>query len=141
MEELQDIASPGTSAREILGTSLGEVDNMVFARVGTKAYNELTETKLLEEAKKMLKKRKKMVNRMKLNLLVHGEDEAITSFETRLKPLARTGQFKEKCGACGEAADYTDQMVLDNLIRGLADDDIKKKVLAMPEEVPILWRK
>ena len=75
-----------------------------------------------------------MVNRLKLNSLVQCWDEAITSFETRLKPLARTGKFKEKSGACGEKEDYTDQMVLDNLIRGLADDDIKKKVLAIPEE-------
>ena len=99
------LANPGTSAREILGASLGEVDNMVFARVGAKAYNEMTEVKLLEEAKKMvLKKRNKFVNRLKLNSLVQGGDEAITSFETRLKPLVRTGKFKEKCESCGRTS-------------------------------------
>ena len=103
---------------------------MVFARVGVKA--KITEAKFLEEAMKMvLKKRNKLVNRLKLNSLVHGGADAITSFVTRLKPQARTGKFKEKCEACREAADYTDQMVLDNPIRGLANDDIKKKVLAM----------
>ena len=106
---------------------------MVFARVGVKA--KITEAKFLEEAMKMvLKKRNKLVNRLKLNSLVHGGADAITSFVTRLKPQARTGKFKEKCEACREAADYTDQMVLDNLIWGLADDDIKKNVLAIPEE-------
>ena len=93
------LANPGTSAKEVLGASLGEVDSMVFARVGAKVYTELTEDKLLEEAKKMvLKKRNKLVNRLKLNSLVQGGDEAVTSFETRLKPLARTGKFKQKCG-------------------------------------------
>ena len=29
--------------------------------------------------------------------------------------------------------DYTDQMLLDNLIRGLADEEIKRKVLVTPE--------
>ena len=29
--------------------------------------------------------------------------------------------------------DYTDLMVLDSLIRGLADEEIKRKVLATPE--------
>ena len=129
------LANPGTIAREILGASLGEVDNMVFARVGAVAYNGMTEDNLLEEARKMvLKKRNKLVNRLKLNSLVQGGDESITGFEIRLKPLARTGKFKEQCGTCHVNVDYTDQMVLDNVIRGLADEDIKKKVLAMPEE-------
>ena len=30
--------------------------------------------------------------------------------------------------------DYTEEMVLDNLIRGLADEEIKAKVFALPEE-------
>ena len=34
---------------------------------------------------------------------------------------------------CKEQADYTDMMVLDILIRGLADEEIKRKVLATPE--------
>ena len=129
------LANPGGSAREILGACLGEVDNMVFARAGSEVYNKMTEANLLEEARKMVvKKRNKLVNRLKLNSLVQGGDESVTGFETRLKPLARTGKFKEKCGTCQIDVDYTDQMVLDNLIRGLADEDTKKKVLAMPEE-------
>ena len=48
--------------------------------------------------------------------------------------MAQTGKFKEKCGKCLIDVNYTDQMVLENLIRGLADEEIKKKVLAMPKE-------
>jgi tRNA G26 N,N-dimethylase Trm1 len=53
--------------------------------------------------------------------------------ETRLKPVARTGKFKEECQGCNQQVDFTDQMVLDNIIQGLSDEDIKRKVLAMPE--------
>ena len=38
-----------------------------------------------------------------------------------------------ECSKCKDQADYTDQMVLDNLIRGLADEEIKRKVLATNE--------
>jgi hypothetical protein len=54
-------------------------------------------------------------------------DEPITSFKMRLKPVARTRKFQ-----VGQT-DYTEQMVLDNLSRGLAGKGIKRKVLATPE--------
>ena len=40
----------------------------------------------------------------------------MTSFDTRLKPVARTGKFKEECQGCNQQVDFTDQMVLDNMI-------------------------
>ena len=127
------LAHPGAGARKTLGASLGEVDTMVFASVGVVAYNKMTEDNLLEEARKMvLKKRNKLLNRLNLSTLVQGEDESVTNFETRLNPLARNGRFKEQCGACQGDVDYTDQMVLDNLIRGLTIEVIMKKVFAMP---------
>ena len=62
-----------------------------------------------------------------------GMDKSTMSFKTRLKPLAQIGRFKEKCKGCQRVVDYTDKMVLDNLIRCLAGEDIKKKALAKPE--------
>ena len=50
-----------------------------------------------------------------------------------MKPVARTSRFKENCVTCKKDVDFTDQMVLDNVIRGLADEEIKRKGLAMPE--------
>ena len=102
---------------------------MVFARHGDKRYKELMEEELLKEAKQLVvKSRNKLVHRLKLATMVQGGDESITSFEIRLKPVARTGKFQVQCVACKGQADYTDQMVLDNLIRGLADEEIKMKV-------------
>ena len=118
-----------------MGVCLGDtVASLVYARLGDQKYKELTEADLLKEARQLVvKSRNKLVHRLKLGAMVQGGDEPITSFETRLKPVARTGRFQVECVACQGQADYTDEMVLDNLIRGLADEEIKRKVLATPE--------
>ena len=133
--EYKRLADPGLHCREILGLSLGEVAGRVFNRVGSAPYEKLTEQELLIEAKKLaVKRRNKLVNRIKLAGMVQGGDETITSYETRLKPIARTGKFKEQCSSCSQEVDFTEQMVLDHLIRGLADEAIQTKVLAMNDE-------
>ena len=89
---------------------------------------------LLKETRQLVvKTRNKLVHRFKLVTMVQGGDEHIASFETRLKLVARTVRFQVEGLACEEQTDYTDQMVLDNLIRGLAEEEIKRKVLATPE--------
>ena len=89
---------------------------------------------LLKETRQLVvKTRNKLVHRFKLVTMVQGGDEHIASFETRLKLVARTGRFQVEGLACKEQTDYTKQMVLDNLIRGLAEEEIKRKVLATPE--------
>ena len=125
------------SGREKKNLALGlgdEVVGLVFHRLGRATYTALTEEGLLREAKHLVvKSRNKLVHRLKLGTMVQGGDESVTSFETRLKPVARTGKFQVKCSSCEQLTDYTDHMVLDNLIRGLADEEIKRKVLATPE--------
>ena len=121
---------------ENLAIGLGaEVVGLVFHRLGKGTYEALTEGNLLKEAKQLVvKSRNKLVHRLKLGTMVQGGDEPITSFETRLKPVARTGKFQVECSTCKKMTDYTDQMVLDNLIRGLSDEEIKRKVLATTEQ-------
>ena len=133
-DEFKRLASPGEHSREILGLCLGEVAGRVFNRVGSILYDKLSEQELLNEAKSLaVRRRNKLVNRMKLASMFQGGDETITSYETRLKPIARTGKFKEKCQSCAADVDFTEQMVLDHLIRGIADEAIQAKVLAMQE--------
>ena len=82
--------------------------------MGKDLYTTLTEENLMEEARKIVvKRRNNLVNRMKLQGMVQGGDEPITGFETRLKPVARTGRFKVKCQQCNLDVDYTDQVVLE----------------------------
>ena len=114
---------------------LAQVYTRVFGRLGATAYNALTEELLLENARKLVViRRNKLVNRMKLASMRQGSDETALSFETRLKPVARTGKFKVS-GVCTcmrpMELDYTDEMVLENFVRGLADEEIKTKVFAL----------
>ena len=134
-QQYKTIANITGNEKERLGVCLGDtVASLVYARLGDQKYKELTEADLLKEARQLVvKSRNKLVHRLKLGAMVQGGDEPITSFETRLKPVARTGRFQVECVACKGQADYTDKMVLDNLIRGLADEEIKRKVLATPE--------
>ena len=107
--EFKRLASPGEHSREILGLCLGEVAGRVFNRVGSISYDKLTEQELINEAKSLaVRRRNKLVNRIKLAGMVQGGDETVTSFETRLKPIAHTGKFKEKCHSCAEEVDFTE---------------------------------
>ena len=60
-----------------------------------------------------------------------GHDESAIGFESPLQPAARPGKFKKKgkyniLDCSGEIdVDCTEEMVLDNFIRGLADEEIK----------------
>ena len=122
----------------MLASVLGETYTKVFGRLGVTAYDALTEQSLLEKAKELVViRRNKLVNRMKLASMQQGPDETALNFETRLKPVARTGKFKVS-GVCictrQVDLDYTDEMVLDNFVRGLADEEIKTKVFVMRED-------
>ena len=71
----------------------------MFGRLGVTAYDAITEQSLLENAKKLVViRRNKLVNRMKLASMQQGSDETALNFETRLKPVARTGKFKVSGG-------------------------------------------
>ena len=124
-QQYKVMANIGGQEKERLGGCLGDtVVGMVFARHGNKRYKELTEEELVTEAKQLVvKSRNKLFHRLKLATMAQGGDESITSFQTRLKPVARTGKFQVECVACKGQADYTDHMVLDNLIRGLANEE------------------
>ena len=81
----------------------------------------------------MVKTRNRLAQRLKLGVMVQGVDERITSFERRLKQVARSRGFQVECTTCKGLNDYTDQMVMDKLIRGLADEEITREVLATPD--------
>ena len=81
--------------KSLLANVLGETYTKVFGRLGVTAYDAITEQSLLENAKKLVViRRNKLVNRMKLASMQQGSVETALNFETRLKPVARTGKFK-----------------------------------------------
>ena len=114
-----------------------EVTLILFGRLGQQGWDNLTEETLLDCVKDIfVKKRNRMVNRLKLHSLVQGPDEPVQQFVAKLKQVARTCKYTIKCTAdgCTQAVDYSNEMVLDQLVRGLNDDDIQKKVLSSNEQ-------
>ena len=95
MKIFKSLANVGAQGKVHLLTVLGEVSQKVYQRVGVMAFSNLDEQGLLDKAARVaVKKRNKLVNRLKLYDMKQEEDEAITSFETGVKPVARTGNFK-----------------------------------------------
>ena len=120
-----------TSEKDLLGSVLGETYTKVFGRLGPATYASLTEQELLDNAKLLVIKRwNKYVHRYNPTNMQQGHDEPAIGFESYLQSAARTGRFKKK-GKCnilncpGEIeVDYTQEMVLDNFVRGIADEEI-----------------
>ena len=63
-----------------------------------------------------------------------GQCPKVYSFFILKASLTRIVKYKEKCNNCSQDVDFTEQMVLDNLICGLADEAIQTKVFAMNDK-------
>ena len=55
-------------------------------------------------------------------------DEAFRAFAARTRGKAETCEFRARCG-CGQSVDYTDHVIVDVLLSGISDPDIKRDVL------------
>ena len=74
-----------------------------------------------------------MVYRMQHQQLRQDRDEPARSFAARIKGQAGVCQYDVTCG-CGRSISYSDQMIRDTLIIGLADDDIPLDLLGQYEQ-------
>ena len=125
------------NCKQHLAECLGEeVSRAVFSRLGQTRWEALTEPQLLEEAKLIcVRARNRAVNRFKLSEMKQGPEQSFRMFLAQVEPVARTCKFSQKCKevSCGALVDFTEQMVLDTVVRGLHDNEVKRKVLARPE--------
>ena len=55
-------------------------------------------------------------------------DEAFRAFAARVRGKAETCKFRATCD-CGKSVDYTDHVIVDVLLSGISDPDIKRDVL------------
>ena len=78
----------------------------------------------------MVKTRNKLVMQLQLKKMTQGAEEPVQSFLGRMKPIARNCGFQTTCASqtCNKPVDYTDAIVLMQMIAGLADDDIQRKI-------------
>ena len=69
-----------------------------------------------------------MVARVQLQQMRQDHDEPVRSFSARLIGQAGVCNFKVGC-SCSNQVDYSDTMIRDALIKGLADDEIRLDIL------------
>ena len=126
------------STKSHLESCLGDAVTIVlFGRLGQAGWDLLDEETLLANVREVfVKRRNRMVNRLKLHKMAQGPDQPVQQYVASLKQIARTCRYSIQCSAqgCNTNIDYSNEMVLDQLVRGLNDDDIQKKVLSCPEE-------
>ena len=70
------------------------------------------------------------VNRAELMLLHQERDEAFRSFAARVRGKAETCAYTVRC-ACAVSVDFTEIIVRDVLIAGIADTDIRREILGI----------
>ena len=98
----------------------GEVDN---------------EADLLVQIKSVaVKKANRQVDRDKLGQIRQEKGEPVRKFAGRIRNLALVADFKVKC-PCGKDVPYAEERIMDQIISGLNDVQIKTEVLSK-EEVP-----
>ena len=74
-----------------------------------------------------------MVARVQLQQLRQDRDEPIRAFSARLRGQASICGFKVQC-PCGNEVHYSDDMVRDTLIRGIADEEIRLDILGLSKQ-------
>ena len=91
------------------------------------------EADLLDAMKKLaVRSQNTLVNIVKFLDMAQDQDETSGSFMARLKGQASVCNFVIKCTSvnCGQDVHYSDQMVKNQLVRGLSDPSIQEQVLA-----------
>ena len=93
-----------------------------------------SETTLLAQIKQIaVRAKNRAVNRFKLNTLHQDKGEPIRRFAGRIRGLAAVSEYSVQCTACNDPVSYTDEVIKDQVIAGIADLEIQKDVLSHPE--------
>ena len=95
------------------------------------AEQQVSEESLLAQIKKIaVRIKNRAVNRVKLNTLKQDKGEPIRRFAGRIRSLATVSEYAVKCGSCKTEVSYTDEVIKDQVISGIADHEIQKDVLS-----------
>jgi predicted RNA-binding Zn-ribbon protein involved in translation (DUF1610 family) len=89
-----------------------------------------TEEDVLTSVKKLaVREENIMVARVALNDMRQDHTETICSFGARIRVQATICKFLFPCPNCNTEVNYTDQILRDILVRGIADNDIQLDIL------------
>ena len=94
----------------------------------------VTEELRLSQIKQLaVRQKNRMVNRVKLGTLKQDKGEPVRKFAGRIRSLATVSEYGVNCTTCNKIVFYTEPVIMDQLIAGLADLEIQKDVLSHPE--------
>merc|ERR1712055_823883 len=71
----------------------------------------------------------KLVHRIRMGQTSQALGSSIRIFQATLKGQTKLCQYKFKCSACQVENDYSEEMILDQLIRGIGDKEILADLL------------
>ena len=110
-----------------LDTDLG--DEVLKANPGIPPQD-MTEANLISCTKKLaVKVESKLIHRIKMGQAVQPPGTGIHNFLANLKGLARQCDFTVICSGCEAETDYSEEVIGDQLVRGLDDQDILADLL------------
>ena len=91
------------------------------------------ETRLSELKQLAVRQKNRMVNRVKLGTLKQDKGEPVRKFYGRVHSLASVSEYTVSCAKCQVLVPYTEPVIMDQVIAGLAEVDIQKDVLSHPD--------
>ena len=104
-------------------------DDILRANPG-REITEMTEVELTDAIKSLaVKIESKLVHRIRMGQTSQAPGSSIRIFQATLKGQTKLCQYKFKCSACQVENDYSEEMILDQLIRGIGDKEILADLL------------
>ena len=96
-------------------------DEVLKANPGTPPQN-ITEDDLVACTKKLaVKVESKLIHRIKMGQAIQPPGTGVNNFLANLKGLARQCNFTVTCKGCGATTDYSEEVIGNQLVRGLGD--------------------
>ena len=93
-----------------------------------------TEVQRLDQLKQLaVRKKNRAVNRVKLGTMKQDKGEPVRKFAGRIRSLATVSEYAVECKTCKTPVAYTEAVITDQIITGLADTEIQKDVLSHPD--------
>ena len=104
-------------------------DEVIKANPGIQPQD-MTEVILTACIKKLaVKVESKRLHRIKMNKLRQDPGVSVNNYLAALRGQSRQCQYEVKCSSCNAQTDYSDEIILDQLINGLHDQDIVAALL------------
>lgn len=109
-----------------------EINRILFSTHGQDLLTQSETTMLANVKQLVVRARNPLVSTVELLRLRQSHEQPVQTFLAEVRSTARQCKFKVKCN-CDNDVDYTDQMVLHQLLVGLSDEEVQEDLLALED--------